>query len=386
VTALDLLYARRRRASLAQSQYLEQHAFHGTSKANLRAIRAVGLLPKNGQNTTDDEGCDDEAKVCLALDRSTSKEYAGKDGVVLKVDLDHPAVANAIPQKDQFTKRSLTVNGRIPPEAIKVVKESDDRYQDWGYITPTGKVVRGASDWRHEDVAEKLANDAGLHSDYFSEREDVLLAHGYTRYWVDHRGNAGYEGKRTAIPHVIKHLQDSKHITGSVRYDLLSVHPTDPEVFSVIHHGHQENYQEATRDLQRLHTKLNIAKEAVSLPLRRLQLMEATGPDPLADQSRDWRPIPEQLAQEYGFQEHNRQDHGALGTVTRYQHPSGDQLILTRRRDLSHPVGQVGWQELLQGGAGNWDTRWEYHTIDGVKSTGYDVFGLRDHLTRVHGR
>ena len=243
--------------SLAQSAQLEQYAFHGTSKANLRAIRAVGLVPKVGDNTAEDEGRDVEAKVCLALDKSTARKYAKKaddGGVVLQVNLEEPEVAAAVPQKDAFTRRAVTVNQRIPPDVLKVVKET----------------------------------------------------------------------------------------------------------------------------LQRVE----------SASLRRMRLAEASAgnPAPRADFGPgEYQPSAERMATEYGFLEAFRSDHGDLGTVVRYFHPRGDNLIITRRKDLTRPVNQhAGFQDRLKGVSGNWDTRWEYHTVDGTRSTGYDTYGLRDHLQRIH--
>lgn len=251
MTAIDLLYARRRRASHAQSAQLEQYAFHGTSKANLKAIRAVGLLPKNGENTTNDEGRDVEAKVCLALDPKTAQKYAGKDGVVLKVDLDHPYVTSAIPKEDQHTDASVTVNQRVPPEAIKVLKP----------------------------------------------RESTALALA--------RWSEGY-----------------------------------------------------ARD-QRLKAEVSEA---------------------------EWRPNAEKVAQEYGFIQDYHADHGNLGKVSRFFHPRGDRLIVTSRENFDRQISQhAHWQDRLKGVSGNWQTRWEYHSISGIKSTGYDIWGLEDHLKRYHG-
>lgn len=219
----------------------------------------MGLVPKVGDNTAEDEGRDTEAKVCLALDKTTAKKYAKQaddGGVVLKVNLGEPEVARAVPQKDQFTKNAVTVNQRIPPDVIQVVKEGTSRVE--------------------------------------------------------------------------------------------------------------------------------------SAPLRRLRLAEATAgtPDPRGEVTDpgDWRPSAERMALAYGFIEAFRSNHGNLGSVVRFFHPTGDNLIISRRQDISRPINQhAGFQDRLSGVSGNWDTRWEYHTVDGVKSFGYDTFGLRDHLQRIHG-
>jgi hypothetical protein len=238
------MMARRRRSSLAASQALERYAYHGTSKTNLRAIRAVGLVPKFGDNSASSEGTKDgEAQVCLALDKKTAKEYAGDQGVVLKVDLASPHAPHVVP--DPFEGNSVKTNQRIPPQAVKV------------------------------------ADSAALRA--------FRLADAYAR---------------------------------------------DPRP--------------------------------------RAQFTEA-----------GWMPDPETLATQKGFIEDRRDTHGNLGTSIAYHHQNGDRLILTRRENFETPVTQhAGYQDRLQGASSNWSTRWEMHTQDGVKSTGYDSWGLQDHLAR----
>lgn len=236
MTALDLLYARRRRESLAQSAQLEQFAYHGTSKSNLRAIRAVGLLPQVGDNTEDAEGKDVEAKVCLTYDHKTAKKYAGKDGVVLAVDLDHPHLDGTVPQDDEFTSKSVTVNQRIHPDAITV------------------KPVEG-----------RLLSCARLSEAYALDP------------------------------------QASRHFTG---LDETSAH---------------------------------------------------------------------ELATHHGFRESHKVE-GQYGTVVRYFHQNGDNLIVT---DLPENLKDRGTP---------WETKWEYHTRDGVKSSGQNVESLGQYLKMIHPR
>ena len=229
--ALNLLYARRRRESnAAAAELAERTAYHGTSKTNLRAIRSVGLLPKVGDNTKDAEGHEVEAKVCVALSPKKAREYAGPDGVVLKVDLDHPELDGASPSADRHEKGSLTINQRIPPTAITVQRVE-------------GRGLRLAR------LSEAYARDP----------------------------------------------QPSRHLSG---------------------------------------------------------LTETTA---------------HELATGRGFREQHRVD-GQFGSVIRYYHQNGDNLIVTELPE-----------NLRERGA-PWDTKWEYHTVDGVKSTGFDVRSLQRHL------
>ena len=126
--------------------------------------------------------------------------------------------------------------------------------------------------------------------------------------------------------------------------------------------------------------------------LRRAKLAEAwtgtRGRDRLLQESGstpDWRPDPHTIVMAHGFN-NDGEEHSQFGTTTRYSNRLGDRLFVTRRADLTRPMGQQAhYTDRLLGVSSNWDTRWEYHTLDGVRSVGYDVFGLQNHLGRMSG-
>lgn len=224
---INLLYARRRQRIAALS---EKFAFHGTSRRKLAAIRAVGLLPQNGENTKDAEGHETEGKVCVTGDPKIARKYAGTGGVVLRVDLGHPELEGATPQPDEHERDSVTINQRIPPAAISVARVE-------------------AQGLRRVKLSEAYARDLKLKRDF--------------------RG-----------------------------------------------------------------------------------IVETTS---------------HELALSRGFREAHRISN-QFGTVVRYFHPGGDNLIVTELPE-----------ELRDRGA-PWETKWEYHSIDGVKSTGFNLPSLQNHL------
>ena len=203
MSVMDLLYARRRRASIAQSQQ-EKVAYHGTSAANFKAIRAVGLLPKTGENTLDAEGRDAEAKICLTSNPKLAKRYAGPGGVVLAVDLDHPEVSSHAPKDDEFTSNSITTNQRIPPHVI-TVKERQSRGLRLAQISDayaaelklkanvsqvTEALINDLATEYGFREAHRLDNQFGSVVRYFHKNGDQLVT---TQLPVAHGGNSKWE-------------------------------------------------------------------------------------------------------------------------------------------------------------------------------------------------
>jgi hypothetical protein len=73
------------------------------------------------------------------------------------------------------------------------------------------------------------------------------------------------------------------------------------------------------------------------------------------------------LALSSGFRPTHEVDN-QFGNVTRYYHQNGDNLIVTEL------------PESLRDRGAPWETRWETHSKDGVKSTGFDLESLQNHL------
>lgn len=87
---------------------------------------------------------------------------------------------------------------------------------------------------------------------------------------------------------------------------------------------------------------------------------------------------PARLAQQFGYRNVFNTDSHKYGEVTRYLHPNGHNLIVTRRLKL----GRDRVQNAEDPGA--WDMQWSHTTSGNEVNAGHTIRGLFDRLSRFH--